>query len=249
MKKLKVVSLNAWMGNYWQRIVEFLKQEEPDVVLLQEVTRGVDAHLALGVSDSVKQIAGELRYEWVFEPMIEMKTRKHEYEVGVGILTKKKMKKTEARGYWGKKIKLGGSLAEGDLLPGILVEAEVVPGVWVGVTHFLWSMHPLISQEQMKAVEKLIELVAGRENMILGGDFNVTDDTVIYEKLKEVMRDDRPLGCRRTLHPVIHRAGEHNLAVDYLWSKGARIKLLETRVVEVGISDHMPLVAWYEVLT
>ena len=59
--------------------------------------------------------------------------------------------------------------------------------------------------------------------------------------------DDRPVDTKRTIHPTIHRAGEKELAVDFVFHKGEGFEVVDSRVPLVDISDHLPVVVEYEV--
>jgi len=248
--KFRVMTLNTWCGHYLGRISKLVEKYRPDVLLLQEMTRGEPMNLPLGVSNGFEKIIIETKYQGVFGPIWKMRTLEGRYELGLAILSKDKMVRKKERFYYKEILELDKSLSGGKQFPGLWLSVEIVVDgrrVRVATTHFPWSMYPEVTTEQEEAIEGLVAQIEEEEELIFGGDMNVTDESTIYKRLTKVLIDDRPEGTRRTLHPVIHKAGEKELAVDFVMHKGGRIRKIGSEVLMEPVSDHLPVRVDYEI--
>ena len=252
--KLKVIQLNTWFGKYFDGIVEFVEQEKPDVLLMQEVVRGGLGELNHGKAGFYEEIKKRLGYEGVCEPMWRVK-RPVEYELGVAIMSKNKLVESGSEFYFKHLVEYEQEPVVGKggawEFPGLLLWSRVETGagiVKLMTTHFVWSLYPEVNDFQRTALRSLLEKLAGQERFVLGGDFNVTSESEIYAGLiKSGLVDDRPIDTKRTIHPTIHRVGEKELAVDFVFHKGEGFEVVDSRVPLVDISDHLPVVVEYEV--
>jgi len=248
--RLKVIQLNMWHGVFLDRVIDFIKKENPDVVLLQEVTLGGGDQKELGRGDCYERLSESLEMESVFGPQWSC-IGKVKYLKGQAIFTKRQIKWFGGYYYHGylsivKQIEAGVKPVGLMLSAGIEVDGRIIDFVNI---HYLWSLHPEINKAQLAAVEELNNALSGKTELIVTGDFNVTDDSAVYNRLIEGgLIDDRPEMTANTLHPSIHKIkGSKKLAVDYIFHKGEKIRLKESRIPEVAISDHLPIVAIYEV--
>ena len=247
---IKVMTLNMWYGRYIDEVIEFIREERPDVVMLQEVTASRKIDIPHGISDSFELLMDRLKMQGVFAPgwrlILEGKL------VGLGLATFTKLPIE----YFGAKYYIRGVLESGDPsfgvnFPGFYLRTDV--NTEVGVlpfitTHFFWSMYPEITDEQRLGAKLLKNELSPISDFVLAGDFNVTDDSEIYREISKGLVDDRPEGLVRTLHPEIHKVGPSlDLAVDYMFHRGNRFRVKSSRVPIVPVSDHLPLVVEYEV--
>lgn len=252
--KFKVVQLNIWLGQFLEETVDFLLDQNADVVCLQEVTSGGYGEFAHGKPRVFEQLLEKTGYNGVFAPMWEVKTP-NVFEMGVAILSKHKLSNEQSEFYFKNKIfrKEGLTIGKPGSIefPGLLLNADVEIGgkiFKVKTTHFLWSMFPETTKDQVDAINKLTEKIDGENDFILTGDFNVTDKSVVYKKLIDAgFTDDRPENTLHTLHPTIHKVGSKEIAVDFVFHKGENFKILNTSVPVVPVSDHLPVVVEYEI--
>lgn len=247
--KIRVVSLNMWHGKIFDFVLDYLEAVDADVVLLQETTSGIDSENDNGPTNCFEKILTKLDYEGVFCPGWRLKSSKGNYFMGLGILSKYPIKRYEGNYYFRNMVD-AGDLLSGMEFPGVFLEADLDiegRGLKVISNHFIWSKHPEVTQEQVEAANKLKAILDGYDEFVLGGDFNVTDKSEVYEIVSEGMVDDRPQGLKRSLHPKIHLVGtSKELAVDFVFHKGDQIKKVWSDVEEVPISDHLPVVVEYE---
>ena len=248
--KIKVLSLNMWMGNYLKRVVKLIERVDPDVVMFQEITSGPDLHLTLGTANAYEQLRKSLELNSIFAPMWQVSNKRKEYSVGVAVFFRHEFVDSFSKRYFGEIEKLDQNETSNGNSPGVVAGVVLKFGdvkVELITTHFLWSMFPEINDRQRSAVVELIKLISKRDNVVLGGDFNVTRDSEIYRSLTKVLVDDMKDVPESTLDPIIHRAGEKDLAVDFIFHKGPELKKISARVLEDHVSDHRACLVEYEV--
>lgn len=249
--KLKIITLNTWLFEYFDEINDFIKSENPDVILLQEVTSGLDKQIPHGITNGYEKLRDQLLdYESCFMPMRRYVNNEFNMWFGHSIFSKYPIVNNSSQFYLDTFQTVESVSFVNTIFPGLLLSSILDLGsikFEVLTTHFIWSMHPEINDRQRQAVSNLMKILELKENFIIGGDFNITDDSEIYISLSKNLIDDRPLNTKRTIHPTIHKVGsQKELAVDYLFHKGDKIKLIKSEVPIVPISDHLPIVAEYE---
>ena len=248
--KLKVITLNVWLFRFFDKIVDFLEKEKPDIVLLQEATSGTDQIFDRGLTNGVERLREVFpEYESVFHPIRTYQYDNFKMWMGCMILSRYPILSTNAHYYYEQLETVTNNNYNNTNFPGLLLTAKLNGiDLQVHTTHFLWSMHPDITDRQRGAVKNLLGLLEKNNRCIIGGDFNITDDSEIYKTLSRSLISDRPTDVKRTLHPEIHPIGtSKNLAVDFIFHKGKSIIKLESYVPEVPVSDHLPVVATYEI--
>jgi len=248
--KLKVITLNMWQGMFLDEVIGWLKQENPDVVMLQEAIGKGEGKFEGVNQGGFEKIEAALGMDGVHQPMAMIKNEQGFYEFGMGVLTKYEFEQNIGEFYINQFRQVSDLLEINEQYPGLLVEVRLgMDGKEVEVltTHFVWSMYPEITATQVEAAKKLKQLLRDKDNFILGGDFNVTDSSEVYKIISDGLVDDRPASVETTLHPKIHRVKGIKLAVDFLFHKGERIKLIKSEVPMVPISDHLPIVGFYEI--
>jgi len=248
---LKVITLNTWFNKFLDKQVDFIKKEDPDVLLLQEVTSGLDSKNDSGPTNGYQQLIQSLPgYFYAYTPMWHLSLANNTYDLGLAIFSKAPLLETHSIYYY-KEMQFISKFTGGQDFPGVYLSGKIsVAGQIIEIisTHFIWSLFPEINHFQKEAIPIFKKHLAGKQNFILGGDFNVTDDSEIYQELVSIVKDDRPKGTKRTLHPQLHKVGTaKELAVDYLFHKGSAIQLLSSQVPVVPLSDHLPIVATYNI--
>lgn len=258
--KIKVIQLNVWLGQLLNGAVEFIEREEPDVVMLQEVTKGGDVALENGIANVFERLEsslGEGGYEGVFMPMWKVK-EPTKFQMGLAVFSRLEVVGVKREYYFEGLVEREEALTLGRPgsieFPGALLGVEVkVDGdrgnLELMTTHFVWSLYPKITSRQIKAAQGLLETLERHGRLVLAGDFNVTDESSVYRQIKEEgLIDDRPPGLRNTLHPRVHKVGgKQELAVDYVFHKGEGIRCLNSSVELVEASDHLPVIVEYEI--
>lgn len=238
MNNLKLISLNIEGSNHLDKVVQFIKKEDPDVVCLQEA-----------VETDVPILEKELQMKGVFAPALIFKPGDYPRllgTLGLAILTKEKILEAESYYYIGTKDYIP-SYTQGDQNSGnrLLLVAKISKDSKVftfATTHFSWSADGKPTPVQDKALEDLFKTLDKNkiEECILCGDFNAKRGERIWNKLCERFTDNIPADVVSTIDPVLHRVKGLELVVDGVFST-AGYKVEDVRVVE-GVSDHKGVV-------
>ncbi len=110
----------------------------------------------------------------------------------------------------------------------------------VGTTHFPVTKHAEVTDFQRTDMRALLSLLEGKSEFMLCGDFNTLRGGEIFSMLSERYIDNIPSEYTSTLDPVLHRAGPLEYVVDgYFSTHGLRVKSV-TRYS--GVSDHCALI-------
>jgi endonuclease/exonuclease/phosphatase family metal-dependent hydrolase len=234
--KLKILNLNLWNYNSWEerkpKIVEFIKEHDPDVVVLQEVRD--DLQFNEKGDNQAEQLNKELKYpHLLFYPVTDKrKERPEKYKVecteGTAVLSKfaftkteeKMLKKEKEDRYW------CGNLY-------FQIDAEK-PVDFVAV-HF--SPNEIFSMLHLKETLKYIE----DKNIkpIIIGDFNI----IKSENLHELISEDYVSSMQYKKY-LSYPPG--NFTLDYIViPKEFEFDSLDC--VGTDISDHKALVAEAEI--
>lgn len=238
--ELKIVTLNCWLANRKKQMMEFLIDERPDVLLLQEFPKRIDENLLSEMEDSLG-MKGEFEAMWEIDNWGEL---------GLAIFSKGDWKSVEREFYFKNKLTWSEFPKAGEWeFPGLLLAGELEfdkKTLWISTTHFVWSLYPQVTEEQKVAGKNLLKTIEKYDRLILGGDFNITRESEIYQMLISQFIDDMPDNVRTTLQPEVHRSRGLELAVDFMFHKGEMNKL-EVKVPMVKASDHLPVVVTYQI--
>lgn len=243
MSDFKLITYNIWHGKYLERVIDFLREEDADVICLQEVaTKGQ----GVGPKDIniYEIIKSELGYAGVFAPMVEFDEGGGLYNFGLAILTKGKTLHEETHFYFRDFQRFEEWERNRYRWPRAVLRADVgLQGerMTVFTTHFLVTPEASVTDYQLKAAYRLREYLDQYDNFILCGDMNTPFGTETYELLSEGLVDGSPVD-KPTLHPTIHRVGHLGYHVDYVFLKGEQFEVKESWVPEVDGSDHLPVV-------
>ena len=217
------------------RFVPFLKNEQPDVVCLQEILQ-VD----------VKTIAAELQMQASFAPVARV-DQENQYgiaplgEWGIAFFTRLPHSPVETYYYKGE-----GTIPQ-FTTPNSIDRAVLVSEVEkdnqkfrIATTHFTWSEKGEFSEEQEHDFQNLRKVFRKFDELILCGDFNAPRGREMFARFTEHFIDTLPQRYLTTLDPDLHYAGPLELAVDTIFST-PHYEVKNVRLVS-GVSDHQAVV-------
>lgn len=223
---IKVMSYNIHhgknkLGMYTlDQMIDTIKENEIDIVGLQEVDRNV---YRSKFKDQVKLMASELKMYYAFGPNISVMGM----EYGNAILSKYPIRSTENVHLPGFKEKRG-----------LLISKIDVKGSDV---NFLVTHLGLTKQErvnQLKVISRYIEHIG--ENSILVGDFNSDYNSDEMNSIKAVMNDsskEQEGQFKSTYEGLVIKS-----KIDYIFVS-PNIKVLNYDVLDTNASDHFPVIA------
>jgi len=249
---VKLISLNIWQGgNLWDQVIPFLREEDSDILLMQEVYDGKDESFERKYrtfSEVKKSLS--LPYAAFAPAFLDTRTIGN-IDRGNAIFSKFPLTFNEAIAY---DMPYGPYDEEHDnryeILPMTLQHAMVLIN---SVSYHLynlqgiWGTHGGDSQRRLKMSEKIITEVKDKEHVILAGDFNLNPGTETIKNIEKYMHNVFKDELQTTFNMAQKK--NPNLAksvVDMVFVSND-IKVLERSVPQVNISDHLPLVCTLEI--
>jgi endonuclease/exonuclease/phosphatase family metal-dependent hydrolase len=249
---LKVISLNMWAGKLLPQAIEFLKQQDADVVLLQEVTnaRAADLPEKHRIFDV---LTSRLDYEYSnYAYCFSYNFPEGIVPEGSAILSKLPIKQSSSRFFVEPTKEYYQDIpADWPVVPRILqyveLGAQTVPVNVINV-HGIWDLDgDNDSLERRKMVQAIIETEANKPNVIVSGDTNAKASNVIWQRLEEHLKSvfgqelKTTFNMRRKDNP-----GYATAAVDLMFVS-PDIEVIDKALPDVDISDHLPLVVTLDI--
>jgi endonuclease/exonuclease/phosphatase family metal-dependent hydrolase len=249
--RLKLINLNIWLGGILlDNAIKFLKDENPDILTLQEVHSSKDDKLPRNFR-TVSEIVATLGYkEYFFDPTFIKVLNGLKAESGNAIFSKFPIVKKgsyDLGGKWGQYDEADGNF---ELLPRKLQHAVINAGntkLNIFNTQGIWGKDGRDNPERLKMSRIILEAVGGKQNVILTGDFNANPDTKtmqsIEEELGNVFKGEliTSFNLKHKTDPAFSTA-----VVDMVFVS-LNLKVVKHYPLNVDISDHLPLVVVFEV--
>lgn len=238
-ESIKFVVLNIEGNKRLPRVVEFLKKAEAEVFLLQEVFK-----------KDVVSLAEKIGENYVFASMCRRVVSTEDEnlgEWGVAIFSKYPILNRGIEYYGGDP----GDLPELTINPKgtpSVIAARVLISVTIkknnrafnfATTHFTWTANGLVSDQQKEDLKKLMVLLDKKPDFLLAGDFNAPRGGEIQTSLAGKFEYWIPPHVKTTIDANLHRAGDLQLVVDHIYSKGDLT--VENIVLTGGVSDHLAI--------
>ena len=228
---LNIASVNIEQDRHFDRVMPFLKKQQPDVILLQEV------------------LSKDIAY---FENSLKMNSHYaalNNYDDGTqhGILTLSNypLLKTQVAYYRGDGANLPllkrgqpEKMARAILVTEIIKENQRYCLI---NTHFTWSPNGQPSALQNEDINILMRLLSEIPEFVFCGDFNAPRGTAIFDKIASKYKDNIPLHINTTIDKNLHKAGGLKLVVDGIFSTSA-YQINSVEIVD-SISDHCAILA------
>lgn len=255
-KTIKFLQLNIGMGMFLDRVINFIKENDIDIVNLQEVsggrvsqTKGLDCFKDL--KKSLNACNGQLVPSWQIE-------NDQSSYFGNAIFFKKEFILNKKEIFWLKEFReipyYSSDIITDDTFPrnALLLRLDCFgKTIWIINTHLARGDNHKDNPIKLSQGKKLYAKVAQiNEPFILSGDFNVTLDSQIISWFNNLSRNlTVENNIINTLNPKVHVAQQlfpKGLAVDYIFpSKNIRVKSFRL-VDEVDLSDHFGLLLEFE---
>ncbi len=246
--KLKFICLNLWWGgNLFPQIIEFLREEDADIVALQEAHDGRDPALKDRLR-SLQVLKQELGYPHQdFAEALKLKLPEGKVPSGNAVLSKYTITgRSVVPLFDSTKSEYLDIPEQWPIFPRILQHLSLdTPAGEVNVfnMHGVWDLdgdNP--SPQRRTMVDRTLEAIDGKPNVLLAGDTNATTGNPLLRDIEKnlVSVFGRELAStfnmRRKTNP-----GYATSAVDHMWVS-PNIKVLSKDCPDVDISDHLPLV-------
>ncbi len=252
---VKFITINTWFGGIlWDELVEFIKNENPDILCLQEVYDGKDQSHEKRfrtVEEYKKIFSGTLPHfafgATVFDTGINA-------EWGNAIFSKFQITSSQTiffdlpYSHYDFQLDADPRLAA----EGVLV-AEVKVGdknIFIGSWHGVWDHHGGDTDKRHIMEEKIINGLKDKGSIILAGDTNMNPTSNVIQNIQNSLNLESVFGTtlKSTFNmPQKKNPGNYaNSPVDMVFVS-RDIEIRKKEMPNVNISDHYPLVVELEV--
>jgi exonuclease III len=228
---VKIIQLNIERDRHLDKIHAFFREENADVLCLQEVNEDEYLHL--------KEAFG---LKGIFVP-INLREGMKQGEV---LLSKHEMENLNVEYYSKKREELPNqNRGDEEYYHWAFITGEIECGgahYKVGTTHFPVS-YPgtVISDFQRECYAKLKQLLLKEDDLIFCADTNCPRGTELFDDMASYMTDNIPKEAMTTIDKDLHKAGYLPYVVDCIFTT-ANCKARNVRLMS-GVSDHMAIVA------
>ncbi len=233
---IKIISLNIERDRHLNLVLPFLKRQEADVLLLQEV-----------LEKDLNKLSQSLKMGLVFTPLCRYQkdVTQTPQVFGLAIFTKLNILSRDIDYYFGgkgvlplivppKPQKMWRAIIK------IVVEKDGDKFCLVN-THFTWTPDGMPNARQRRDFRKMLDLLSSTPELVLCGDFNAQRGREIFDQIAKVYKDNIPSSVMTTIDQNLHRRKNLQLVVDGLFTT-KRYQVQDVEIVD-GVSDHCAIVA------
>lgn len=249
---IKFVTLNIWLGGkLFDQMVSFLKNQNADIVALQEVYNGthIDWDRQFRSFEILKKELG-LKYN-SFAPHVADVRTFGKIEQGNAIFSKFPIVSEKTTFF---DIPYGERSEETETdwsnWPCNLQHAEVdIDGKKLHVfnTHGPWWLNGSEETKRRLAMSKVIvEEIKKRERVILAGDFNVQPNTKTIENIERCVKNVFKGELKTSYNMKRKRLPGYATSICDMIFVSPTIQILDHSCPQVDVSDHLPLVSEFE---
>lgn len=247
MGSYRFLNLNIYKGKFLEKVIDFVDQEEFDLVHFQEASGGSisnhAAHDDFGVLTQQLGLQGKLAAAMGLqgEPQAYFGNATFYHPKKLNLVNTQILRLSpyrEIANYPNRRI-------EDDPRCALILTFRVGNQELISInTHLAWGPRPDDKPYKLKQAQILIDYVKQlKQSFILSGDFNVTSDSQIVQSLNQIARNvTLEEGITNTLNPNIHRVKSlfpPGLLVDFVYVS-PEIKVTDFEVKPVDLSDHYP---------
>lgn len=251
--KIKLISLNLWNGGYlFKNIVSFLKEQDADIVFLQEVYNSHDASLVDNYR-SLDALREHLAYPHEsFAPAMLDKLLVGKVEEGNAVLSKFPIRSTDIR-FFNEPYSERDPYNPADWpisprnLQHVAIDAD---GTELNCFNFqgVYDLDGDNFSKQRRAMsEAIIDSTHGKRNVILGGDTNARPTNPAMRNIAQHFTSVFGLELETTFNMRRKDNPGYATAVVDLIYVSPEIHVINKACPEVDVSDHLPLVVELEV--
>lgn len=252
--RLKIIHCNIWDGGRLiSNLIEFLRQEQPDILAMQEVYDGHDPLLEprFRSIETLREATGLRHY--AFAPTYQEAFKDFDVPCGNAVLSRYPIMREEVWFYdipfqerfiddgRGNRSQSPCNLQH----VAVNVQRQVLH---VFNTHGIWDTHGKDNPRRLRMGKTIAACMAEKQPAILCGDFNVNEGTKtitrLGEKLVNVFASDRRVTSFNLNHKP-PKTGYAKAVVDFIFVTDD-IKVLAYRQPDADVSDHRPLMCEFE---
>jgi len=243
---VKIIQLNIWQGKLGQQIIDFLRDEQPDFVCMQEVNdlKGRASYKFFATLDEIK--AGSGFSDSFMSPTYSSRYMERELEYGNAILSKWPLAASETIFTRGEYMRHFDITKDDDNIRNLQHVTVEVGGKDLNIlNHHGYHIHGSKAgdRESLKAMQHIAEVVGALSGpVILCGDFNLAPGseslTIINEKLTN-------LSVKHGLKGTLNQFNSIDEVCDYIFVND-QVKVQRFEMSEALVSDHKALILEFE---
>jgi endonuclease/exonuclease/phosphatase family metal-dependent hydrolase len=235
-KTIRVMTYNIHVGVGMdkkldlERIAAVIMKEQPDLVGLQEVDRGVTRTEG---KDEIRELAALTRMDYAFAHNLDYQGGQY----GVAILSRMLIQKTDHQKY--------ENLREAERRGMLRVEVELAGKTIQFVTTHLDYQY---ADGRLFETEQLLKMLSSEKGpMIVAGDFNDEPNGSAYQRVLQSF-EDAWVASRAKADGFSYPADKPAKRIDYIFiRKGDGMRVKKAWTVSTLASDHLPVVADLEI--
>lgn len=252
MRKLKFIQININKGKYLDALVDFLKQEDPDIVAMQEVTRGDVSYC----SDKTVNIFEYVKTKTGLDGCFGSNQRFADSEkslFGNAVLSKLPITGSKVLSLKEFRPVTLFEFEDSSIFPYLArLAIDVIIDVDGRTVHAIswhgtWTAPPADTTETLRQAKIVADYLKSLNNpFILGGDLNNIPESKTVGLINSVANNLMSgSGILQTTHPTIHKISPNGFLVDYIFTS-THFRLESLSIPDVLVSDHLPVVAEIE---
>ena len=250
--KIKILTLNIWKGGmFLDKIISFIKKEDPDIIVMQEVRNGKDPKLEKS-NRSFAVFKEELRYPYsVFSPAFLNVTSIGKIDEGNAIFSRFPIIQSKVAFFDKQYGEFDSENSKHfELIPGILQHTVIEhQSLKLNIfnAHGIWGFDGKDNEGRLKMSKIIVDEVKDKKNVILAGDFNASPHTQtignIEKHLYNVFKNElvSTFNTKHKLLPIYATT-----VVDMIFVS-KHFKVVGHNMPGADVSDHMPLVCELEI--
>ena len=252
--KLKVLCLNLWLGGrLMDGVIDFLRQQDADILLLQEVYVSDDPKTPENYR-SLDTITSELPYEHAdFAPALIDNMPEGKVLSGNAVLSRLPILSRDVT-FFREPFSERPHPQDPQYMPSsprnlqhVQLKTSAGP---LEIYNFqgVWDLDgDNYSDRRREMSQKIIEAIKNKQNVILAGDTNAQPTNKAIQEVEKHLTSVFGTELKSTFN-MKHKTnpGYATARVDMIFVS-PNIKVLEKRCHDVDISDHLPLTATLEV--
>src|SRR3989344_4344218 len=255
MQTLKFIQVNIYKGKYMENLLDFLKDENPDFITMQEVTTKGFNLCSDKEANLFELIKSELKMNGAFNGDLKLAGSRDSF-FGNAVFSKYKIIKSNVivlKTFRPVTIdELDGVSGEiREQIPRHLLDAEV--DCFGKIMHILswhgaWTAPPADTAETLRQAKLVANYLACLDKpFILGGDLNNIMGSKTLGFIENIANNlMRGSDAVQTTHPTVHRIARRGYFIDYIFCS-SQFRTKAIRVPQVLVSDHLPVVGELEI--
>lgn len=254
--RIKFIQINIFKGKYLDELVEFILSEKPDFVTMQEVTTNRFNLYHNRQTSLFDILCKKLNMQGVYHGDLKLKGDEtsvfgnavfSKYPIlGKSIVSLKSFRPVTTFELDSRRSTVR------ELIDRHVLDAQIdVEGRTLNVLswHGAWTAPPHDSREtfrQANIVYEYLKKIGGP--FILGGDLNAVTSSKTIKLISQIAVNfmEKSPSETVTTNIKVHKIAPRGYLIDYIFASPV-VKLLDLRIPNITVSDHLPVVAEVEI--